>query len=89
VTAAVSLVSGGSRGLGLAIVDGLLARGDRVAAEIVLADPLPDAATPDHVRTAALAMCRESLEAHSVPRVLDIVKQIATTAAGKTPRRPL
>jgi hypothetical protein len=23
-----------------------------------------------------------------VPRVLDIVKQIATTAAGKTPRRP-
>jgi acyl-CoA synthetase (AMP-forming)/AMP-acid ligase II len=33
-------------------------------------------------------MCRESLEAHSVPRVLDIVKQIATTAAGKTPRRP-
>jgi hypothetical protein len=24
-----------------------------------------------------------------VPRVLDIVKQIATTAAGKTPRRPL
>jgi acyl-CoA synthetase (AMP-forming)/AMP-acid ligase II len=63
--------------------------GELVAAEIVLADPLPDAATPDHVRTAALAMCRESLEAHSVPRVLDIVKQIATTAAGKTPRRPL
>jgi len=23
-----------------------------------------------------------------VPRVLDIVKRIATTAAGKTPRRP-
>jgi acyl-CoA synthetase (AMP-forming)/AMP-acid ligase II len=62
--------------------------GELVAAEIVLADPLPDATTPDHVRTAALAMCRESLEAHSVPRVLDIVKQIATTAAGKTPRRP-
>lgn len=61
--------------------------GELVAAEIVLADPLPEAATPDHVRTAALAMCRESLEAHSVPRVLDIVKQIATTAAGKTPRR--
>jgi acyl-CoA synthetase (AMP-forming)/AMP-acid ligase II len=62
--------------------------GELVAAEIVLADPLPEAATPDHVRTAALAVCRESLEAHSVPRVLDIVKQIATTAAGKTPRRP-
>jgi acyl-CoA synthetase (AMP-forming)/AMP-acid ligase II len=63
--------------------------GELVAAEIVLADPLPEATSPDQVRTAALAMCRESLEAHSVPRVLDIVKQIATTAAGKTPRRPL
>jgi acyl-CoA synthetase (AMP-forming)/AMP-acid ligase II len=62
--------------------------GELVAAEIVLADPLPDSSTADNVRTAALAMCRESLEAHSVPRVLDIVKQIATTAAGKTPRRP-
>jgi len=31
MTAAVSLVSGGSRGLGLAIVERLLARGDRVA----------------------------------------------------------
>jgi acyl-CoA synthetase (AMP-forming)/AMP-acid ligase II len=62
--------------------------GELVAAEIVLADPLPEATSPDQVRTAALAMCRESLEAHSVPRVLDIVKQIATTAAGKTPRRP-
>jgi acyl-coenzyme A synthetase/AMP-(fatty) acid ligase len=63
--------------------------GELVAAEIVLADPLPEATSPDQVRTAALAMCRESLEAHSVPRVLDNVKQIATTAAGKTPRRPL
>jgi acyl-CoA synthetase (AMP-forming)/AMP-acid ligase II len=62
--------------------------GELVAAEIVLADPLPEATSPDQVRTAALAMCREALEAHSVPRVLDIVKQIATTAAGKTPRRP-
>ena len=61
--------------------------GELVAAEIVLADPLPDSATPDNVRTAALAMCRETLEAQSVPRVLDIVKHIATTAAGKTPRR--
>ena len=62
--------------------------GELVAAEIVLADPLPEATAPDQVRTAALAICRESLEPQSVPRVLDIVKQIATTAAGKTPRRP-
>ena len=62
--------------------------GELVAAEIVLAEPLPELATPDHIRTAALAMCRESLETHSVPRVLDIVKKIATTAAGKTTRRP-
>lgn len=63
--------------------------GELVAAEIVLAEPLPEATSPDQVRTAALAVCRESLEPQSVPRVLDIVKQIATTAAGKTPRRPL
>jgi acyl-CoA synthetase (AMP-forming)/AMP-acid ligase II len=62
--------------------------GELVAAEVVLADPLPESATPDQVRTAALAVCRQSLEPHSVPRVLDIVKRIATTAAGKTPRRP-
>jgi len=62
--------------------------GELVAAEIVLAEPLPEATAPDQVRTAALALCRESLEPQSVPRVLDIVKQIATTAAGKTPRRP-
>jgi len=62
--------------------------GELVAAEIVLSDPLPEATSPDQVRTAALAVCRESLEPQSVPRVLDIVKQIATTAAGKTPRRP-
>ena len=62
--------------------------GELVAAEIVLGDPLPTATNPDHVRSAALAVCRESLEPHSVPRVVDIVKKITTTAAGKTARRP-
>ena len=63
--------------------------GELVAAEIVLAEPLPEATTADNIRTAALAVCRESLELHSIPRVLDIVKKIVTTAAGKTPRRPM
>jgi acyl-CoA synthetase (AMP-forming)/AMP-acid ligase II len=63
--------------------------GELVAAEIVLTDPLPDAGGPDNIRTAALAVCRGSLEPHAVPRILDIVKRIATTAAGKTPRRPM
>jgi len=61
--------------------------GELVAAEVVLADPLPDAATPDKVRAAALTACRDRLESQSVPRILDIVRKIATTAAGKTPRR--
>jgi acyl-CoA synthetase (AMP-forming)/AMP-acid ligase II len=61
--------------------------GELVAAEIVLAEPLSESAGADNIRTAALAVCRGSLEPHAVPRVLDIVKQIATTAAGKTPRR--
>ena len=63
--------------------------GELVAAEVVLTEPLPELGSPDNIRTAALALCRESLEPHSVPRVLDIVKKIATTAAGKTPRRPV
>ena len=62
--------------------------GELVAAEIVLADPLPVGATPESIRATALATCRESLEPHGVPRILDIVKRIATTAAGKTSRRP-
>jgi acyl-coenzyme A synthetase/AMP-(fatty) acid ligase len=62
--------------------------GELVAAEVVLHEPLPAGATPDAIRTAALAMCRESLEPHAVPRILDIVKKIATTPAGKIPRRP-
>jgi len=61
--------------------------GELVAAEIVIHDPLPAGATPDQVRAAALAMCRERLEPHSVPRLIDFVKKLTTTAAGKIPRR--
>jgi len=61
--------------------------GELVAAEIVVSDPLPEPSTADQVRTAALAVCREKLEPHAVPRVLDIVKKLATTPAGKIPRR--
>ncbi len=61
--------------------------GELVAGEIVLSDPLPEGQSPEAVRAAVLSACRDSLEPHSVPRVLDIVKQIATTPAGKTPRR--
>jgi acyl-CoA synthetase (AMP-forming)/AMP-acid ligase II len=63
--------------------------GELVAAEIVLTDPLPESVSPESIRAAALVKCRESLEPHGVPRILDIVKRIATTAAGKTPRRPV
>jgi len=62
--------------------------GELVAADIVLVEPLPVSATPESVRAAALAACRASLDAHAVPRILDIVKRIATTPAGKTPRTP-
>ena len=61
--------------------------GELVAGEIVLADPLPEKSTPESIRAAVLVACRETLEPHSVPRILDLVKQIATTPAGKTPRR--
>jgi len=63
--------------------------GELVAAEIVLVDPLPAGATPESIRAAALAACRESLEPHGVPRILDIVSRIKTTSAGKTSRRPV
>jgi len=62
--------------------------GELVAGEIVLADPLPEHATPESIRAAVLAACRERLEPHSVPRILDIVKRTATTPAGKTSRQP-
>ena len=63
--------------------------GELVAAEIVLANPLPEGGSPESIRAAVLASCRESLEPHGVPRILDIVKRIVTTAAGKTSRRPV
>lgn len=62
--------------------------GELVAAEVVLESPLPDGATPESIRAAALTACRAALEPQGVPRILDIVKRIATTSAGKTPRRP-
>lgn len=62
--------------------------GELVAAEVVLAEPLPAGSTPESVRAATLAACRESLEPHGVPRILDLVKRITTTSAGKTSRRP-
>lgn len=62
--------------------------GELVAAELVLAEPLAEGATPESIRAAALAACRESLEPHGVPRILDLVKRITTTSAGKIPRRP-
>jgi acyl-CoA synthetase (AMP-forming)/AMP-acid ligase II len=61
--------------------------GELVAGEIVLADPLAEGQTPEAVRAAVLTACRATLEPHSVPRILDLVKRIATTPAGKTPRR--
>jgi acyl-CoA synthetase (AMP-forming)/AMP-acid ligase II len=61
--------------------------GELVAGEIVLADPLPEGQTPEAVRAAVLTACRATLEPHSVPRILDLIKRIATTPAGKTPRR--
>ena len=61
--------------------------GELVAAEVALHEPLPAGISPDSVRSAALSVCRDSLEPHAVPRILDIVKKIATTPAGKIPRR--
>ena len=63
--------------------------GELVAAEIVLVEPLPEAADPETVREAALAACRAAVEPHAVPRILDVVKRIATTPAGKVARRPV
>ena len=61
--------------------------GELVAAEIVAHEPLPAGTSPDSVRSAALALCRERLEPHAVPRVLDFVKKLTTTSAGKILRR--
>ncbi len=57
--------------------------GELVAAEIVPAAE----ADGGRIRDAAIARCREKLEPHAVPRVVDCVEKTATTAAGKTPRR--
>jgi acyl-coenzyme A synthetase/AMP-(fatty) acid ligase len=62
--------------------------GEIVAAEVVLTDTLPPGTTPESIRASALATCRQSLDPHGVPRILDLVKRITTTAAGKTSRRP-
>jgi acyl-CoA synthetase (AMP-forming)/AMP-acid ligase II len=63
--------------------------GELVAAEIVLASPLPAGASPESVRAAAIAACRASLEPHGVPRIVDLVKRVTITEAGKTSRRPV
>jgi acyl-CoA synthetase (AMP-forming)/AMP-acid ligase II len=57
--------------------------GELVALELVIAD---DADT-EEVRKAVLGRCRNELEPHAVPRLIEVVEQIATTAAGKVPRR--
>lgn len=62
--------------------------GELVAAEVVLSETLPVGITPDGVRAAALTACRTALDPHAVPRIVDIVKRIATTSAGKVSRRP-
>jgi acyl-CoA synthetase (AMP-forming)/AMP-acid ligase II len=71
--------------------------GELVAAEIMLTPEL--ASSPAHpaagtgssdgadIKTAVLAHCRDTLEPHAVPRLVEIVKKIITTAAGKTSRR--
>jgi acyl-CoA synthetase (AMP-forming)/AMP-acid ligase II len=61
--------------------------GELVAAEIVLSSPVPEGQSPESLRAAVLETCRATLEPHSVPRIVDLVKQIATTPAGKTPRQ--
>jgi acyl-CoA synthetase (AMP-forming)/AMP-acid ligase II len=63
--------------------------GELVAAEIVLESPLTGGLSPESIRASALASCRAALEQHSVPRILDIVSRIKTTASGKTSRRPV
>ena len=81
----------GVRGVADARVYGLpsAATGELVAAEMVLADPMPAELSPGGVRADALAACRAAVEQHAVPRILDIVRRITTTAAGKVPRRPV
>ena len=60
--------------------------GELVAAQIVLADPLPAEVTPESIRAAALTTCRTALEPHSTPRLLDFVKHLMVNTSGKIPR---
>ena len=62
--------------------------GELVAAEITLAPPADSDAVKAAMKSTVLSYCRQVLEAQSVPRMLEIVDTIATTTAGKTPRRP-
>ncbi len=68
--------------------------GELVAAEIMLAPEVaadaaakPTDGTGGEIKAAVLAHCREALEPHAVPRLVEIVKKITTTPAGKTSRR--
>jgi acyl-CoA synthetase (AMP-forming)/AMP-acid ligase II len=57
--------------------------GELVAVELVLAPEV----LPDQLRQAMLERCRSELEPHALPRVITFTDQIATTPAGKVPRR--
>ena len=57
--------------------------GELVALDLVVASD----ADAEAVRRAVLERCRNDLEPHAVPRVVNLLDQIATTAAGKVPRR--
>lgn len=63
--------------------------GEIVAAQIVAVDPLPAGVTPEGVRAGALAACRERLEPHAVPRILDFTRKLFTNPSGKVTRRPV
>jgi 3-oxoacyl-[acyl-carrier protein] reductase len=74
----VSLVSGGSRGLGLAIVEGLLARGDRVATFSRSGSPALAAlaaAHPDRLHT-------ESLDGSDSAAVIGFVGRVVNRFGG-------
>jgi 3-oxoacyl-[acyl-carrier protein] reductase len=70
----ISLISGGSRGLGLAIVEGLLARGDRVATFSRSGSPALAAlaaAHPDQLLAESLDGCDTAAVIGFVGRVVD------------------
>lgn len=57
--------------------------GELVALDLVVGSD----ADAETVRRSVLERCRNDLEPHAVPRVVNLLEQIATTAAGKVPRR--